>query len=101
MTYVVPPSLPIDLHINPRSRLQDLPYIPTICFRLDVFWDENVVYSRKSCSLYVNDFQFDRSLSVGVCGGRGVDRESARVVGLAAAYEFGQARESWGSVTML
>jgi hypothetical protein len=66
MTYVVPPSLPIDLHINPHSRLQDLPYVRTIYFRLQIFGDEDLVYSRESCSLYVDDFQLDRSLRVRV-----------------------------------
>lgn len=96
---MVPPSLPIDLDINLHSRLQDLPYVPTIYFRLQVFGDEDVVYGRESCSLYVDYFQFDRSLSVGVGvrGGVKVDGESACVVGLSAAYEFGQAREIWGS----
>lgn len=56
-----------------------------------------MVYSRKSCSLYVNDFQFDGVDGMRSGLGSGVDGESARVVGLSAAYEFGQAREIWGS----
>jgi hypothetical protein len=68
MTYVVPPSLPINLHINPRSRLQDLPYIPTTYFRLQIFGDEDMVYSRESCSLYVDHFQLDGFESVRVGG---------------------------------
>jgi hypothetical protein len=95
MTYVVPPSLPINLHINPHSRPQGLPYVPTIYFRLDVFGDEDMVYGRESCSLYVDDFQFDGFESIGM------DDESAGVVRLSAAYEFGQARDSWGSVDRL
>lgn len=48
-----------------------------------------MVYSRKSCSLYINDFQIDgfESIRVGVGVRRGVDGESASVVGLSAAYE--------------
>lgn len=65
MTYVVPPSLPINLHINPRSRLQDLPHLHLHLF-LDVFWDEDMMYGRESCSLYVDDFQLDGFESVGV-----------------------------------
>jgi hypothetical protein len=103
MTYVVPPSLPIDLHINPRSRLQDLPYTPTIYLRLQVFGDEDMVYGRESCSLYVNDFQIDgfESIRVGVGVRRGVDGESARVVRLSAAWKYGQVRALWGSVDRL
>jgi hypothetical protein len=84
MTYVVPPSLPINPHINPRSRLQDLPYLPTVYFRLNAFGDEDMMYSRESCSLYVNDFQFDGVDGMRSGLGSGVDGESARVVGLSA-----------------
>jgi hypothetical protein len=83
MTYVVPPSLPINHHINPYSRLQDLSHLHLHLF-LEVFCDENMVYSRKSCSLYVNDFQFDGVDGMRSGLGSGVDGESARVVGLSA-----------------
>jgi hypothetical protein len=43
-----------------------------------------MMYSRESCSLYVNDFQFDGVDGMRSGLGSGVDGESARVVGLSA-----------------